>query len=409
MTAPGQPRRRTGTVVLVAAGLAALALSGRAVVDWHRDPIASAKAATLAALVATGGLVVGVALQRGRDLLRSLRTRRRLLRVGLAAMATMVALGAAEGFCRVRAAFAAATDVDARPRSPFVEHDAALGYRPVQARAIDVDLVRTRDGAVLRTVRYTFDAKGHRVTPQPAGDRDRAVVFLGCSHTFGQGLDDADTVPAQYAAARPRDLVQNLAVPGYGPHHALVLLGEDGALDLPPLPHPPVAVYLWIDHHLARLCGSLRVRNTFGIDAPCFELDAHGHARLLGPFRTAEPWRTAMCWALGKSELLMQTGYDWPGDHRDQDLDLAAAVFTGIRDRLAARGARLLIAGFPGQTTLRALAQRLAGSDITCVSLDGVFDPRDPAMHLDDKGHPSPAAAKLLGARLAIEVPRAFP
>jgi hypothetical protein len=313
--------------------------------------------------------------------------------------------------------FAHHSDVEVRSE-PFVEPDAQLGYRLVRDREVAVQLVRARDGEVVGHARYGFDAAGHRRTVLPRADgHDRAVLFFGCSQTFGHGLDDDATVPSRYAAAMPRDLVTNLAVPGYGPNHALVLARDAAALPQlalrqPALPQPPVAVFVWIDHHLLRLCGSLRVRNTYGVDAPCFALSGDGHAELRGPFRRAEPARTAWCWAVGKSQLLQLCGYDWPAAPREQDLDLAVAVFRDLAAALRTVQCRLLIAQYPGETMGARVAARLGdgGSEggVAFVDLTGLFDPRAAGMSLDRDGHPTRAAAQLLGDRIADEVRRAF-
>ncbi len=412
--ANGQPRPartrllRAAALLMTAAGLTTLVLALRA---WPLDPIATARRGCLALAGLAAGTGIWLLPRHGPTLARRLFRRPRLLRLAIAGAAAGIALLGSEVALRLGGAFAHATDVEVRA-AHFVEPDARLGYRLVADRQIDVDLVRVRDEAFLGHVRYTIDGDGHRRTVLPQADgHDRAVVFFGCSQTFGHGLDDYDTLPSRYAAAMPRDRVTNLAVPGYGPHQALVLARDTGTLAcaLPPLPRPPIGVFVWIDHHLLRLCGSLRVRNTYGLDAPSFAVGQGGHAELRGPFRTAEPVRSMWFWALDKSKLLRLCGYDWPGDYRSEDLDLAAAVFRDLAAALAERGGHLLLAQYPLEHTGALLHARLADADIAYCDLTGLFDPYANGMSIDRDGHPTPAATALLGARLADEVRRAFP
>ncbi|MGE3172714.1 MAG: hypothetical protein AB7O97_08810 [Planctomycetota bacterium] len=395
---------------LAAAAVACGSFAARALGAWPDDPIAVARNGCLAAAVAATTALVWLLHRRGRAVLRAMLRRPRLLRAGLGTAATLLVLLSVEGALRLRPTFGQSSDVLLRS-APFVENDAQLGYRLVRNAWIEVDLVRARDDAPLGHVRYGLDAHRRRRTVLPQADgHDRAVAFFGCSQTFGHGLDDADTLPSRYAAHMPRDLVVNLAVPGYGPNHAVLLAQDPDAMALPALPRPPIAVFVWIDHHLRRLCGSLRVRSFYGIDAPCFAIGPDGTAALQGPFRTAQPLRSVWCWAVAKSELLKLTGYDWPAEERPEDVDLAAAVLRSLADTWQREhGGRLLLVQYPTEHVGSRLAERLRDSGVAFADLDGMFDPYADGMSIDRDGHPTPRATELLGARIAEAVRRAFP
>lgn len=65
------------------------------------------------------------------------------------------------------------------------------------------------------------NALGFRET-RCAHDAEDAYIFLGCSFTFGQYLNDNQTLPHYFSSARRyKDRVVNLAMNNYGPHHAL--------------------------------------------------------------------------------------------------------------------------------------------------------------------------------------------
>lgn len=373
------------------------------------DPIAAARSAVLATV---GLSLAAAALLWARTTVATVRRwrceRPRALRLLLAAVTTAIALGTVEALLRTPVLAAPLPDVMLRAPG-FVVADPALGYRLDRDRVVEVELVRTRDEQVVRRVQYGLDAEGHRrtVLPQAAG-HDRAVLFFGCSQTFGHGLADGETVPSRYAAAMPRDAVQNLAVPGYGPHHALQLASTEGGVRVPPFARRPVAVFLWIDHHLQRLCGALRVRNGYGLGAPCWALCADGGVDLLGPFQTAERLRTACYWALGKSELLRRAGFDWPPAPGDAERALATAVVRELGRRLDARGIRLLFAVHPDAEIGRRIAGDL-GPGVVTLDLGGTLEPYGEGMALDQDGHPTPSAADRLGLRIAQAVRIAFP
>ena len=80
-------------------------------------------------------------------------------------------------------------------------------------------------------VSYTIEAGGFRHTPQAQGAaKAGAVLFLGDSTTFGEGLNDDETLPHNFAKLRPDSAVFNLAFHGYGAHQVLRAL-ETGHFD----------------------------------------------------------------------------------------------------------------------------------------------------------------------------------
>lgn len=87
----------------------------------------------------------------------------------------------------------------------------------------------TAGGELIYDVRYTIGDDGFRITPgadaQRAGGR---VNFLGCSGTFGDGLNDDETLGAQIQSRLLQADVHNLAMSGYGMHQALALLEQNG-------------------------------------------------------------------------------------------------------------------------------------------------------------------------------------
>ncbi len=107
-----------------------------------------------------------------------------------------------------------------------------------------------KNDEVLYDVVYTLNAHGNRITPAHA-QATKAVVFIGCSFTFGDGLQDNQTFPwrvseklgAQYQ-------VFNLGISAHGTHHALSRLQEH-------MPHLAVyeqvyVFYTAIDDHTRR-------------------------------------------------------------------------------------------------------------------------------------------------------------
>ena len=137
----------------------------------------------------------------------------------------------------------------------FVRPDALLGYAP--ARVASVRQRREREGRTLFDVAVTTGPDGFRITPPPLAEPpEGAVLVLGCSFAFGEGLDDGDTLASRLAEETGRRLaVRNAAFSGYGPHQALALLESGRALRGLPAGRPLAAVYVALADHVPRSLG----------------------------------------------------------------------------------------------------------------------------------------------------------
>lgn len=124
-----------------------------------------------------------------------------------------------------------------------------------------------------RSVGYTVNLQGYRCPEFDQIDWARSLVIFGCSHVFGVGVDDADTISSQLAALVNRPVI-NMGVGGSSIlcswHNLLCVLRRYGA--------PAGVIMGWTD--LSRL-------TTF---------HANGDTRHLGPWTDADQlWRS---WAV---------------------------------------------------------------------------------------------------------------
>jgi hypothetical protein len=96
-------------------------------------------------------------------------------------------------------------------------------------------------------VDVTIDDHGRRTTP--AGD-GRELVALGCSFTFGWGVEDIQAWPAQYGTATGWT-TRNCGVSGYGPIETARQLRAGHVVD--DVTAPALVVYAAIDGHRQRV------------------------------------------------------------------------------------------------------------------------------------------------------------
>jgi len=118
--------------------------------------------------------------------------------------------------------------IDIRPRGYSASHP-ILGWGPEYPGTFRQTKLAAGTRAEIFDVTYTIDAARTRaVTSSATGP---TVAFFGDSMTFGTGLNDADTLPQQFADLTNRRFhVVNLAFPAYGPQQMLRAL-ETGLHD----------------------------------------------------------------------------------------------------------------------------------------------------------------------------------
>src|SRR5712691_9889369 len=160
--------------------------------------------------------------------------------------------------------------------------DPALGHTlPPNAQITDTQEL---GGKRLYQATSTTDAYHRRITPMNHREQRRHfLLFFGCSMTFGLWVNDNETMPfyiAQYASHyRP----YNYGVSGYGPHYMLAQL-QRGDLTTEINENHGIAIYTFIDHHIDRAIGTMRVYNQWEQHAPFYTLDAHDRLVRKGNF-----------------------------------------------------------------------------------------------------------------------------
>jgi hypothetical protein len=95
-----------------------------------------------------------------------------------------------------------------------------VGWGPERAGRFHAEKTDLKSGAMVYSVDYTIDSNLLRHTR--SCETGLTFVFFGCSFTFGEGVNDADTLPQAFADTLDRkERVLNLGYSGYGPQQFL--------------------------------------------------------------------------------------------------------------------------------------------------------------------------------------------
>ena len=121
------------------------------------------------------------------------------------------------------------------------------------------------------SVKYTIDKYGNRLTVnQPSKSSTLNAAFLGGSFTFGEGLENSETLPSQFSAVSGYKSF-NFGMSGYGPHQALTLmLQPDNISERWPRQKIDLYVYRVIPHHVKRNAGE----SSWDRESTIYEVDS---------------------------------------------------------------------------------------------------------------------------------------
>lgn len=163
----------------------------------------------------------------------------------------------------------------------FFIADEILGYKPAPGKSF-THRTSVRDG-LLYHVTYTINAEGLRIASPvetPAAINQPCLAFFGDSFTFGEGVNDEQTMPYQvWKNVAGRYHTVNFGFLGYGPHQMLAAL-EQGYLESQGHCRPAQVIYQTIPEHLPRSAG-LEFWDPHG---PRYVLDQSGQVRHTGHF-----------------------------------------------------------------------------------------------------------------------------
>lgn len=137
----------------------------------------------------------------------------------------------------------------------FFQPDELLGYAPPQDG--NFSCRKRSDNELIFEVTYSFK-NGKRVIPNTNFSAERQVLFLGCSFTFGEGLEAEETVSFLFnqKSAKAFD-IQNRGFSGYGPQHMLAMLQHRDLELLRNADAHHKAVYTFIPDHIRRAAGKI--------------------------------------------------------------------------------------------------------------------------------------------------------
>ncbi len=193
------------------------------------------------------------------------------------------------------------------------------------------------DETVIYEVVYTIDDRQRRVTPvEDPQERDKFLLFFGGSFTFGEGVNDDETLPFHVAQLAPDYRPYNYGLSGYGPQQMLAKLQSDELAE-EVSETKGILIYTFIDAHVERAIGSMYVYNAWGDRMPYYTTDWRGNLFRRGNFKTGRPLLSALYEVLADSEIAKYYHLNIPGELRPGHYRQAVRIIAVARDTFRAK------------------------------------------------------------------------
>jgi hypothetical protein len=155
--------------------------------------------------------------------------------------------------------------------------DKELGFRLTQGPRQVQSMKRSRSGELIYDVTYGINADGLReVAHNGSGP---SAFFFGDSFTFGEGVGDADNLPARFAQISGYSAF-NFGVHGYGAHQFLRMLEVARAEQMGVRREHALVVFTLLPTHIDRAAG----RALWDPDGPLYQISSAG-LEFRGPFQ----------------------------------------------------------------------------------------------------------------------------
>jgi hypothetical protein len=296
--------------------------------------------------------------------------------------------------------------------------DSLLGTR-IAASGVFHPVEQTASGKPIFHATYTIIADSdarpskypHRIGYQNPGSPDPKIVFLGCSFTFGQGVNDSESLPYKFGALQDVSTL-NLGGIGYGIHHVYKIFLDNYAKRdnsnktfiytlIPDHVLRAADVYSWSMGPSFRLSGDSLVYNG---TLPAIDNKPAYYSSFFG------------CYSFIKDMVTTIAENNRAGSVSPEDYQKAYVMIRNLDRYSKATGGHFVLLFWdnlskPGDANsehrrlLEAKLEQLRKDGVTILRVSDIINIRDPRYYIPLDGHPDSlaydAVARYLAGRLA--------
>lgn len=172
--------------------------------------------------------------------------------------------------------------------------------------------VHPHTGEIVYDVKYSQDSFRRRQTIGHTHNASRHLILSGCSATFGEGINDDQTLSYFFQKKMPEANVFNLGIPGGSVVTALTTITTRNNWD-GIFPSNGLLLFSYSARvHVPRFLGTIRLVGTWYFNGAFLKKNEKGEYEYGGIYYLQKPIRTAISKLLNHSKLLSAIGFDWP-------------------------------------------------------------------------------------------------
>lgn len=250
-----------------------------------------------------------------------------------------------------------------------------------------------------------------RFTPDGGGpEKKYAALFFGCSYTYGDGVDDDQTVANQFARAFGDAQTKNLAVGGGGPTNALEIIRSSSFLDMPERGPRTIGLYGLIGAHVMRVSGRGGSGCGWMGRGPKFRYGEGGKLVRDGLFSDSCPVPAALSkFLLQNSQAYLALSSRLYALPIPEDFQLTADLLIAARDSFRERfhSDNFFVFRYPDPSPQEwgdEIIRRLRAADVKVLDYIDLVDFKDPRYRIPGDVHPTALLQEKFGQALARDL-----
>ncbi len=283
----------------------------------------------------------------------------------------------------------------------YYQNDPTLGYVP--QKNTSTLATKQYENEVLYDVKYTIDPYGLRVGLSRSKHSKSAVLFFGGSFTFGEGVNDEETLPYRFEIKSDKKFVAfNFGFHGYGPHQMLAVLENEMERSAVGDNQPQYAIYQTIiPWHIYRATGRVH----WGSSGPRYRLNDSGEAVSSGPFQN---WFVSKLIKVTSRSRLIRRLLSKRGEISPSDIELFVSILKKSERIFRNRyGGKFFVLLWPGKNTLNTkVLSKLREAQINVIVIENILSDyknniEKYTIHFPYEKHPNALAYDMMAEYLA--------
>jgi hypothetical protein len=289
-------------------------------------------------------------------------------------------------------------------RKGYFQKDNILGYKPKPSSR--ASSIKKWNDEILYNIIYSTDEYSRRITPiQDSKDRNNFILFFGGSFTFGEGVNDNETLPFYVSQFSSRYNPYNYGFAGYGPQSMLAKLQSmDVGKEIRET--YGILIYTFIDHHINRAIGDMHVFNKWGENMPYYTIDTNNNLIKYGNFTSGRPVLSRFYRLMTKSYIMKYFNVNFPLRINDYHIKITSKIIEESRNtfRKKFHSDDFYVIIYPDEKIYKKIIPYFIESKIKYLDYSNLIDFSEREFHIKHDGHPTAKAYLTIAEKLTKDI-----